>query len=376
MSENTANRYFPPDIFRSKYCGDIPKLNNTNYLQWSSSMLDHFGACGNADIIQGTNKCPEGEDKVEEGKAWEIKDSQARGAIKGSCTISMRTHIEKTKTSAEMWTILEGHANSANSIKGRTALTDKFRATIPIPGEPLSNYIGKLAEIRDLLVGTTHEISDWMFQQQLLHNLPPMYNTTKEIIENKEVVPKTQEIIDILKRRELDLLRQSVMSNNSWSTTENALYNASKTYGGSSENRRNNFKDARGRGYPIRESSRGLISGGYQGSFRNINNSNRNYRTLPYQNVECFGCGKKGHKLPNCPNKKCFSCGETTHQAQNCPYSSLTQEQARNGRIAYTSWKQNRNNEGPSQYSAYYSQNSIEFRKDDPVENQENEKSY
>ncbi|KAF8535370.1 hypothetical protein BDD12DRAFT_893104 [Trichophaea hybrida] len=183
-------------IFRSKHCGDILKLSPTNYLQWSSSMLDHFVSCDNANIVLGERPCPlpgQARAAAEAFRAWKVQDSQAKGAIKGACTGAMCIHIEKTNTSAEM------------CIKGRVGLTDKFRNIMPIPREPLSNYIGKLTKIRDLLAGTTHDIPDWLFQQQLLLNLPSeSYGMTKEIMENKHVPPSTQEIIDILKRRELD----------------------------------------------------------------------------------------------------------------------------------------------------------------------------
>jgi hypothetical protein len=100
------------DEFYFKHCGKIPKLTSTNYLQWASSMLDHFGACDNADIVLGTRERPRDRDAGAR-RAWEVEDSCARGAIKGACSSEMRAHIEKTITSAAMWQILEEQANSA-----------------------------------------------------------------------------------------------------------------------------------------------------------------------------------------------------------------------------------------------------------------------
>jgi hypothetical protein len=131
--------------------------------------------------------------------------------------------MEKTDTSREMWTTLTRHANSASREKGRTVLVDQFQSIRAEPGIPLSSYIGKHTEIRDSLRATTHEIADHMFRQQLLNHLPSGYSTTKKIIENNEVRPTNQEIVDILLRRELDL-RKSVAPGNTPTTSESALY--------------------------------------------------------------------------------------------------------------------------------------------------------
>ena len=69
--------------FYSKHCGKITKLTSTNYLQWASSVIDHFGACGNADIVLGTRERPRDRDAAAK-RAWEVEDSRARGAIKGA----------------------------------------------------------------------------------------------------------------------------------------------------------------------------------------------------------------------------------------------------------------------------------------------------
>jgi hypothetical protein len=311
----------------------IPKLTSTNYLQWSSSMMDHFGACKIASIVLGEKRCPGVNDfDANEIEEWEANDSKARGAIKGACTPAMRTHIGKTATSAEMWTILAGHANSASSSKGRSTLLHQFQAVKAIAGEPLSNYFGKLTEIRDALHGTTHEISDFMFRQQVLRNLPSAYNTTKQIIENKDIEPSTQEVMDILKHRELDL-QTIVTSGNSSNTTESALYTTTRPA--------NSYRGSRGN---------------FRGRVRQ--NTTYSNRTTPYSmtGMTCYNCGKKGHRAADCFQFQagwpvgCFNCGES-HVSRECPHTTLTIEQARKGRDAFISWsryRDSRNLEQPS----------------------------
>jgi hypothetical protein len=289
-------------------------------------MMNHFAACKLKSFVL-TQVPPENdpnEDNYDSDiwEEWDAQDAKARGAIMGACTAAMRTHIEKVDTSKAMWTILARHANSADSEKGRAVLVHQFQAIRAVTGEPLSNYIGKLTEIRDSLKATTHEIPEHMFREQLLNHLPEIYNTTKQIIENKDVRPTNQEIIDILMRRELDLVR-SVTSGNSSATSESALYSSTPHYRGSYAPRYRGNRRGGGRGY------------------------NSDFRSFPYTHpseLTCYSCGKKGHRARECPQRfsGCFSCGDPLHASRDCPHTSLTPEQARKGRTAHLNWFRNR----------------------------------
>ena len=249
----------------------------------------------------------------------------------------MRAHIESAETSADMWTILSKCANSANTTKGRQNLASKFRTIKANPGEPLNDYFGRLTEIRDLLKGTDHEIAEWVLRDQLLQNLPETYAVTKEIIENKEPNPSIHDIMETLKGKEMEIAKGTKSTNTS-STTETALYIA----GSGTGNR-----------------GRGAYRGGYRGG-RGRGRGNT-FRSTPYgthwqsttgsnsRNMNCFTCDKPGHRAAQCPETRtqaCFSCGDTTHRSTDCPHETLTQEQARRGRTAYSNyldWNQRRN---------------------------------
>ena len=230
----------------------------------------------------------------------------------------MAIHIESSTSSADMWKVLAGIANSADTETGRDLLFREFIDIKAIPGEPLSNFFGKLQETVGLLAGTDHQISPY-HRTQLLRNLPSEYDMIRTVIEDKTLQPTIQSIIETLKRteRELDTEKKKVTSTNTSATSEAALY-AGQT------------QARRGRG------------GYYRGS-RGISSRFSNHRSTPYTdtgNKNCYTCGKPGHRAAQCPLTRieCFNCGDTAHRATDCPHETLTQEQARRGRSAYSGY--------------------------------------
>ena len=130
---------------------------------------------------------------------------KVEGALRGTCTPPTRAHIEPAETSAGMWEILSKCANSANTEKGRQALPSKFRTIKAQSGESLSDYFGRLTEALDPLKGTDHEIVDWVFRDQLLHNVPDSYAVIKKIMEHIVPYPPTHNAMETLKGKEIDL---------------------------------------------------------------------------------------------------------------------------------------------------------------------------
>ena len=90
------------------------------------------------------------------------------GTLLGAWTQEIAMHIESSKSSADMWKILSGIANSADTKTGRDLLFRQFIDITAIPGEPLSNFFGKLQETVGLLASTDHQISPYHHPTQLL----------------------------------------------------------------------------------------------------------------------------------------------------------------------------------------------------------------
>ena len=233
------------------------------------------------------------------------------GTLLGACSQEMAIHIEGSTSSADMWKVLTGIANSADTETGRDLLFREFIDIKAIPGEPLSNFFRKLQETVGLLAGTDHQISPYHHRTQLLRNLPSEYDIIRTVIEDKTPQPTIQSIIETLKRteRELDTKKKRVVSTNTSATTEAALY-AGRT------------QALRGRG----------------GYYRGGRGRSSNHPSTPYTgNRNCYTCGKPGHIAAQCSQFgiTCFNCGDATHGMTKCPHETLTLEQARRGRSAY-----------------------------------------
>ena len=317
------------EYYDSKICGKIEKLNQLNYLRWVTRMRHHFTATQCLSIVLGEEPCPPlaqpeapGQNDVQTTEAhqsWIEKDGRAMGTLLGACSQEIAIHIESSTSSADMWKVLAGIANSADTETGRDLLFREFIDIKAIPGEPLSNFFGKLLETVGLLAGTDHQISPYHHRTQLLRNLPSDYDMIRTVIEDKIPQPTIQSIIETLKRteRELDTKKKKVISTNTSATSETALY-AGQT------------QARRGRG------------GYYRGS-RGTNGRFTNHRSTPYASAgtrNCYTCGKPGHRAAQCPQTRieCFNCGDTAHRAIECPHETLTQEQARRGRSAYSGY--------------------------------------
>ena len=209
------------EYYESKVCGKIEKLSQLNYIRWVTRMRHHFTATQNLSIVLGEKPCPPSDQ--EEYESWVVKDGRAMGTLLGACSQEMAIHIESSTSSADMWKTLASIANSADTETGRDLLFREFINIKAVPGEPLSNFFGRLQEIVELLAGTDHQITPFHHRTQLVRNLPKEY-MIRTIIEDKTPQPTIQTIIETLKRTEKELEIKKVTSTNTSATSELALY--------------------------------------------------------------------------------------------------------------------------------------------------------
>ena len=160
------------EYYESKVCGKIEKLNQLNYLRWATRMRHLFTGTKCLPIVLGEEQCPPIDHNDVQStriyQSWIEKDRHVTGTPLGFCTQEMAIHIESSKSSADMWKILAGIANSADTETGRDLLFREFIDIKAIPREPLSNFFGKLQETVGLLAGTGYRISPYQHCTQLL----------------------------------------------------------------------------------------------------------------------------------------------------------------------------------------------------------------
>ena len=328
------------EYFSSKYAGNIEELGRLNYLQWANSCGPTLSPPGCLRIVLGEEICPPagGNGRTADAyQTWLEKDGEAQCALLGSCTQPMAIHIENLRSSSDMWKALAGVPSSAETETGRSLLYRRFTNIKAIPGNPLSDFFGKLQETVGLLAGTDHAIPLPQHRTQL-RNLPDEYNVIRTIIEDKSP-PGISEIIETLMRTEEEINdKNKAMSANSASTSETALHASSGSNGTTASGTAISYTHGRPytRGRPF---SRGRGRGDI------------NYRTTPYA-FKCYNCGGEGHRAKDCPLSNaptnseftilCFNCGDIGHVTGKCPHELTTQEQNRKGRAAYHRWANER----------------------------------
>jgi hypothetical protein len=208
--------------FYSKFVGNIPLLTNTNYHLWSPDIATHLQAIKAHGIATGTENSPSPvtPDLYE---SYLLREAKARGAIKGSCSESVKGYLSGVTTASEMWTVLRERLNAADSAKGRQAIRRQFRQAKPIAGRSISEYISKLVDIRSQLVGTDQAIDNATFREHLLGSLPESYNMLIEMIYQKEDEISVEDTIRKVQQAEISqhqrfpaMLSKAFSAKNDW----------------------------------------------------------------------------------------------------------------------------------------------------------------
>ena len=126
-------------------------------------MRHHFAATQCLPIVLGEEPCPPlaalGQDdtRTMAHQSWIEKDGRAMGILLGACSQEMAIHIESSTSSADMWKVLAGITNLADTETGCDLLFREFIDIKAVPGKPLGSFFGMLQETVGLLAGTDHQ---------------------------------------------------------------------------------------------------------------------------------------------------------------------------------------------------------------------------
>ena len=320
-------------FFLSKYAGEVPLLNESNYAVWSNLMKMHLDSIDALDIVTGATPKPNSETNTIEYEIWRRSEAKAKAAINGACTLGIRGYILDCTSSAEMWNRLKDRLDIASSAKGRQLLKRKFLTTKPENGKPIGNFIAKLENLRFQLLGTPQEIDDETFKDQILCCLPDDFQNIVDIINEKDDTLSSADVINKIQQAEIAKNNRKALSANSSTVSEQALF------------------------------TRGSFRGRGRGNYRGTGRERSSFRANPYISNgnfpgACNKCGVKGHKAFQCTSGsdmrksnlsssiECFGCGEIGHGTKACPYQNKTEEQNRKGSESYTRWIQNQHSIG------------------------------
>jgi hypothetical protein len=200
-SANTSDFYKHPK-------GSFPRLMTRYYTAWKGNMHRVLRAILVWTIIDGTESIPPlvapGATPVKRAAA-ELKRTNyiqrckdAAAMIYNAYSIGIRVYIDDIDDPEDMWLTLGECCNTASTAVGRQALYQEFMSMKPLPGAPIGNYFSSLLEIRNQIVGSSEAISDVAFQTHIFSSLPPVFEVTGKILQNRADTT-IEEIIDALK---------------------------------------------------------------------------------------------------------------------------------------------------------------------------------
>jgi hypothetical protein len=305
--------------------GLFPRLMTLNYAAWKGNMRRMLRAILAWTIIDGTKSIPPlaapGATPAERAAAelqWtnyiQCREDAA-AMIYNACSIGVSVYIDDIDDPEDMWLTLGERCNTGSTAVGRQALYQQFMSMKPIPGAPIGDDFSSLLEIHNQIVGSSEAISDIAFRTHIFSCLPPVYEVTGKILQNRADAT-IEEIIDALKEDE----RICAMQTQPAATTN--VYYSSSSNRGSGQHRGRGRGTGRGGSHNNKENRWCTHC---QSSMHNTEkcyykpeSSNKRHRETSEDDT-CYYCGESGYKSPSCPIRR---RGEATREQTKCTRTS------------------------------------------------------
>eukprot|EP00253_Pinus_taeda_P033909 PITA_33909 len=147
-------------------------LDNTNYFQWWSYIVDLLRSKGLYRIVSGQETKPKDEDKVAK---WENRQDQARGLIGMSIYPDFRFHIAELDTPNEAMKQLTKFFGIKNEIRHHQ-LENKLLTLDPNNFSFIEDFLSKFKTLRILLEGVKVKKEDGSLIYSILVKLGPAYS--------------------------------------------------------------------------------------------------------------------------------------------------------------------------------------------------------
>ena len=240
------------------------------------------------EIILGMEELPE---KHSESYAhYRKRQGKAVAMINAACHSPVKGFIKGKRNPKEMWDALTDNLDRVNTRSGRLMIKREFNTLRP--KQSITEYVHKLLECRTELQNSEQEISDEEFITHILTTLPSAFDSIVSIItHDKSAEGKTVDYVisTVLEAdRAMESRKEEVGASTNTSgilTTSNALITTARS--------------DRSLNYRIRNRQ-------YQNPKLQRRNQHTSYsQSRPgSQNVTCFYCTKRGHRIATCNLKR------------------------------------------------------------------------
>ena len=285
------NSAVPPgaegDIYKCKY-GETRKLTAKNWHQWSRDMEFFLQAEDSLEIVLGMEEVPE---KNSESYAhYRKRQGKAAAMINAACHSSVKGFIKGKRNPKEMWDALTDNLDRVNTRSGRLMIKREFNTLRP--KHSITEYVHKLLECRTELQNSEQEISDEEFITHILTTLPSAFDSIVSIItHDKSAEAKTVDYVisTVLEAdRAMESRKEEVGASSNTSgtlTTSNALITTTRP------NRSLNYRIRN----PQHQNHK---------SYRRNQHTAYSQSQHGSQNITCFYCTKRGHRIATCNLKR------------------------------------------------------------------------
>jgi len=287
------------EMYRGTY-GETPKLIFTNYSTWGTDITAFLRAQDVLEIVRGNEPPPPAGNNqvaIKKTERYRARVGKAFAIIVSSCSLQIKTHINRMEDPMEIWAILKEKLDSVSSRAGKPALVRTFHMLRPLDSETsINQYIARLMDIRTQLAGTNKEMSDARLVSHILTTLPASYES---IINTITFAPLEQQTLDNV----VNMLSEAEKNRNnllSASSASSSLTSGSSlaAYAGERSGDRRDRRGRRGNGRhgtrgSSRSRSRHHTHSRSPGRGRGIHKSRVNTRG-------CWHCGNAGHERSEC----------------------------------------------------------------------------
>ncbi|KAJ3561473.1 hypothetical protein NP233_g10170 [Leucocoprinus birnbaumii] len=251
--------------------GDDPTDGNTTSMMVSLGLDE---AAEDDDAYMYTAVYTQWEKRWEKYNTWKVNDSAAMGWMKGALEPTQWPHVTAAKTAKEMWDLLyELYFVSRKGTQLHFHIWDLWHQTWDESATTMTQFIGKMLELRQRILDCGEEIGDRLLIQAIFMALP---HTT-----------------------DWRLLRASMFRRGSDLTLNEVITELNAEYDRLQQDKTVEERGKKGGELALYSSGGGSQSGGGK-------KSEKKSKRKPKPDDECFDCKAKGvwRGHPDCPNPK------------------------------------------------------------------------